>query len=206
MSDRVPKIIIRTAIPRDILGLTEVLTNSFHPPQGLSWWVHPILKLGVSEDLRHRLRSNSSRFRYICLVASTSVNSPTNDKDEIVGTVEMSIRSNSFWQTIDYRYPYVANLAVKNSYRRKGIARKLLRKCEQIASEWGFTKISLHVLENNEGAKQLYLTSGYEIHQMESSLSSCFFNSPKRLLLNKEIRKLTNEEKNLYLKKIGNFP
>ncbi len=183
----VPPIVIRTAILADIQSLAEVLTDSFHPPQGLMGWMYPLFKLGVCEDLRNRLSSSPSQ--YICLVASRSVSPAARGNEEIVGTVEMSLRSNSYWSTISSRDPYIANLAVKNSYRRQGVARKLLRKCEQIALEWGFSEISLHVLDNNQQAKQLYFTSGYRLTQMESGLSSWLWNNPRRLLLNKRLEK-----------------
>ena len=186
-SPDVSPIVIRAAIFTDIQSLSEVLTDSFHPPQGLMSWMYPLLKLGVCEDLRNRLASNSSH--YICLVASRSVSPAAKENQEIVGTVEMSLRSNPYWSTISSRYPYIANLAVKNSYRRQGVARKLLGKCEQIALEWGFSEISLHVLDNNQQAKQLYLTSGYRLARVESSLTSWLLNNPRRMFLNKQLEK-----------------
>lgn len=178
------QLVIRTAQTQDIHSLAEILTHSFYSCQGFLWWMYPLLKLGIYEDLRSRLNSRSPN--YICLVAAI----PTADKiDRVVGTVEISLRSPSFWSTYDGQYPYISNLAVSNSYRRQGAARKLLLKCEQIALNWGFKEIALHVLENNYQARQLYSSTGYELHRIESSLSNCFWMSPRRLLLNKQMSK-----------------
>jgi ribosomal protein S18 acetylase RimI-like enzyme len=179
------RIVIRTAQSDELHSLAEILTNSFHPPQGLMYWISPILKLGIYEDLRHRLRSSSSH--YICLVATQSDPSSDNESEDVVGTVEVSLRSTYSWSSMGYRHPYISNLAVKNSCRRKGIARKLLNMCEKIALEWGFKEISLHVLENNYQGKRLYFSSGYELHQVESSLSGWLLQHPKRLLLSKRL-------------------
>jgi ribosomal protein S18 acetylase RimI-like enzyme len=106
------------------------------------------------------------------------------EKDEIIGTVEISLHSKFFFG--DY-VPYVSNLAVNPAHRRQGIGRKLLLKCEQIALDWGFQEISLHVLENNYQAKRLYFSSGYRLCRIEYSVISWLFKRPRRLLLNKRI-------------------
>ena len=140
-------IVIRRAKPKDLHSLADVLTTSFHPPEGLLWWMFPLLKLGVYEDLRSRLQSNSPH--YTCLVASQTRMAGIGGDEEVIGTVEITVRSQSSWIPTEPPAPYISNLAVSHAHRRQGIARKLLLKCEQIALEWGFKELSLHVLENN---------------------------------------------------------
>lgn len=182
---------IRSARHEDLQSLAEILTNSFHPPHGLMWWMNPILKLGIYEDLRGRL--NSGTAYYICLVASKIAIDECEKKRDIVGTVEMSVRSNNSWPNLGYRHPYISNLAVKSSCRRQGVARKLLQRCEQIALAWKFQEISLHVLENNEQAKHLYFSSGYQLRQTESNFNGWVFNHPERLLLSKRLYKAADQ-------------
>ena len=182
-----PVINVRSASLEDIPTLATVLTDSFHPPGGLMYLMHPLFKLGVCEDLRSRLRSNSSK--YNCLVAISKDSEVTASKNVIVGTVEISVRSNcNSYSSIGSPYPYIANLAVDRPYRRQGVAKKLLTKCEQIARTWGFSELSLHVLENNERAKKLYLGTGYKLIKIESNFSNWFLNTPRRLLLSKKIQ------------------
>ena len=104
---------------------------------------------------------------------------------EIVGTAEIAIRSANFWSN-DLRYPYIANLAVKNDYRRLGIGTKLLSECERIALDWGYSETRLHVLAGNDAAKQLYLGSGYQLCQIESHWGDFLVNGSSRLLLSKQ--------------------
>lgn len=172
-------IIIRPVELKDLRSLAEVLAYSFYDfPQLLSW-VYPLLRLSIYEDLRSRLRSHPPL--YCCLVALTDVAEPA-----IVGTVELTLRFSSLWIP-EAQYPYISNLAVKNTYRRQGIGGKLLASCEQVAREWGYREIRLHVLENNHSAKQLYFGNGYQLYQKESGWSEFFFNGAQRLLLRKKL-------------------
>lgn len=178
------RLVVRLACPDDLEGVAEVLTHSFHPPQGWLGWMSPFLKLGICEDLRSRLRSNTPY--YACLVASIPA-APLAEKEEIAGTVEIALRSPSPWSANHVQCLYISNLAVKTAYRRQGIAQKLLLKCDQIALEWGFQDLSLHVLENNFQARQLYLKSGYQLSKTETSLWKGILKRPRRLLLSKQI-------------------
>ena len=145
----------------------------------------PLLKLGIYEDLRSRIRSRSPH--YLCLVAIVPGDLDRGDEENIVGTVDIAVRSHFSCSTRSASYPYISNLAVKNYYRRQGIGCKLLLRCEQTALDWGFKTIYLHVLENNHPAKQLYFSSGYRLDRIEYSLIGCLLNHPRRLLLNKQI-------------------
>jgi ribosomal protein S18 acetylase RimI-like enzyme len=180
---------IRTAQTRDLTTLAEILTDSFHPPTGLMRWAYPMLRLGIYEDLRNRLRSSAPH--YACLVAVASVATATGAREELAGTVELALRTPPSWQPRVLQYPYISNLAVSQSCRRKGVARQLLLACEQMSLEWGFCDLYLHVLEDNHQARQLYLKTGYEQLQVESSVSAWLLGRPKRLFLHKHLTPVT---------------
>jgi ribosomal protein S18 acetylase RimI-like enzyme len=177
-------ITIRGLISQDLNGLAEVLTDSFHSCEGFMSWTYPLFKLGVYEDLRTRLRSPQTPY-HVCLVAIAKTNLQT--QETVIGSAEIAIRSQFSWSEFEPQHPYISNLAVSPNYRRKGVAKKLLLRCEQTALEWGFSKISLHVLENNDQAKRLYLNNGYHLHKVESSLTNWLFKRPRRLLLEKQV-------------------
>jgi ribosomal protein S18 acetylase RimI-like enzyme len=185
-----PQLIIRIVEAKDLKGLAEVLVDSFHPRQGLWYFFYPLFKLGIYEDLRSRLRTSSPHNK--CLVASRVVESVTAGRfEEVVGTVEISLRAGT---TTNKRYPYISNLAVSHHYRRQGVARKLLYRCEQIAQEWGCRSILLHVLEDNYSARLLYFSCGYRFDRVECTLSSWLFKKPRRLLLRKSMSKQESGE------------
>ncbi len=146
----------------------------------------PLLRMGVYEDLRYRLRS-SQLSEYICLVAIATAPEETVNHSTLVGTVEVTLRSNSPFQLRSLPYPYLSNLAVRTEARRQGVAQRLLTACERMASERGFHELYLHVLENNHAAMQLYFKAGYELRQADTFWWCCLFNQPRKLLLYKRL-------------------
>lgn len=177
--DQSDSFIINVAKTQHIAELTEILVSSFyHFPEMLSL-MYPLLKLMITEDLRYRLRYHPPL--HCCLVAFNH----SQKNSEIIGTVEITLNS-SFWSDKP-QYPYISNLAVKDSYRRQGVGTKLLKKCEQIAWNWGYREIRLHVLHKNHSAQQLYVSSGYKILTREYSWSDFWFNDSHRLLLGKKL-------------------
>ena len=170
---------IRNAQYPDISEIAATIVSSFYDYSGILIWLYPLLKFAVGEDLRYRLRSSVSF--YHCLVATVTDKSSNSI---IVGTIEVSLRV-SFWSARP-QYPYIANLAVKSLYRRQGIAKGLLSKCEQLAHSCGYSGIQLHVLENNNSAKQLYLNNGYQIIKKEPHWNGFFTSNSTRLLLRKK--------------------
>ncbi len=65
-----PPFLIRKAALRDAKVLANLLTISFHSQDGWMQYFYPILRLGIYEDLRHRLKSHARP--YACIVASIS--------------------------------------------------------------------------------------------------------------------------------------
>ena len=58
-------------------------------------------------------------------------------------------------------YALVAELVVRESFRRRGIARALLDVAEDYAREAGASELRIDVLSDNAPARQLYLREGY---------------------------------------------
>ena len=82
----------------------------------------------------------------------------------IVGTAAVSLDGDAN-DTMAVRLPagaaVMANMAVNQRHRGLGIARLLLRACEQHALAMGLDCIGLAVHKNNAPAQELYLSSGY---------------------------------------------
>lgn len=165
--------------------MAELLADSFHSQDGIWGWTHPLLRLGIYEDLKNRLRSTSPH--HICLVGSVEVVNTTSGGNDIVGTVEMALRSPEPWLSQRSRYLYISNLAVRPTERRRGVAQQLLLNCEQSAISWGFPDLYLHVLENNHQARQLYFKLGYRLHQVDSGWNVWLMGRPRQLFLHKHL-------------------
>lgn len=59
---------------------------------------------------------------------------------------------------------YIQTIEVDPAFRRRGIARELLSRAEQSASEAHAAYVWLHVDETNEAALALYQSCGYRLH------------------------------------------
>jgi ribosomal protein S18 acetylase RimI-like enzyme len=193
-SDRSSPISIRAVQQQDLASLAEVLAHSFHAQEGLLGLFYPLLRMGIYEDLRSRLRNKANR--YACLVAvqrATQLYQLTampGMGDRPIGTVELTVRTSQLWQPhLGKGYLYLSNLAVQVDCRKQGVAQQLLEACEEKALEWGFENIYLHVLENNHSARRLYRKAGYQLHEVEAGLGTWLLGQPKQLFLRKVLRK-----------------
>ena len=61
--------------------------------------------------------------------------------------------------------PYMCNLAVDRSWKRKGIAKALVRACESRALSSGKNNIHLKVREKNVAAVKMYGGMGYTVRE-----------------------------------------
>ncbi|MBK1990806.1 GNAT family N-acetyltransferase [Sphaerospermopsis aphanizomenoides BCCUSP55] len=173
---------IREATSADLYSIAQIIAESFHSQKGLWGWAFPLFRLGIYEDLRHRLASKTPH--QVCLVAIDNSISGTN---QILGTVELSVRFGDSWANVHKSFPYLSNLAIAPKYRRYGLASSLLITCEQICQDWGFQDLYLHVLENNHQARQLYFKLGYRVHKVESDWHTFFFNPSRLIFLHKRL-------------------
>jgi ribosomal protein S18 acetylase RimI-like enzyme len=196
------KLTIQPTAIEDIKTVSAILARSFYNLPEFASWAYPFIRFTINEDLRHRLRSQSPRYR--CFVAKLPLDScgdnnlsflsrvqpqgEITDSDLIiVGTIEIALRSPSLWSN-HLQHPYISNLAVAEDFRRLGIGSKLLTKCEQTALDWGYQETRLHVLDRNDSAKQLYCNNGYQISQIETNWGNLWFDYSPRLLLRKSIQ------------------
>lgn len=179
-------ITIRTAQVEDLTTVATLLNNSFYPDEGWWHWVSPVLQLGIYQDLRSRLVANSPY--QTCLIAiKRQADTLKPISKEVAGTVEVAVRPLSIWQPYSGKAPYISNLAVQKHQRRQGIAQRLLLACERTVWEWGFPDIYLHVLDNNQPARQLYAKAGYQVLEADPTWFS-YLGRQRRLLLHKRLQ------------------
>ena len=172
----------------EIHSVADIITRSFHFDRGWRGWFTPLFKLGIAEDLRHRIRLNANNTHrdkpqsQICSIAVYT----ERGKTSIAGTVEVGIR-NCYERSHNRRYSYISNLAVSNVFRRRGVARELLTDCEQITKAWGYSELYLHVMADNHGGRSLYQRLGYELVSTEFMWSIIPWHRPERLFLRKQL-------------------
>jgi len=162
----------------DVDLVAEVLTRAFHPPEGLEQFLSPWRRFSIAEDLRQRLRDRHPH--YCCLVAWVG--------SQAVGTLEISLRrlSQLPGRARHQKHPYISNLAVHPTWRRRGIARQLLIGAEGVVQTWGHSILHLHVLDTNRPARFLYRTLHYrELYTTSDPWTWLGF--PKQMLLYKQM-------------------
>lgn len=80
---------------------------------------------------------------------------------EIAGLIIVLIEDNDI---IDKpgRYAYISDVVVREKYRSKGMATKLMQEAEEFAKQEGIREIKICVLEKNIAALNLYQKTGYQ--------------------------------------------
>ena len=83
---------------------------------------------------------------------------------------------------------YVERLVISPSFRRQGMARRLLSAAEDLARDTGKKTVGLHVTGNNLAALRLYEAEGYvEVSRQRSLLTARFMDIREWLYLRKEL-------------------
>lgn len=115
-------------------------------------------------NLLDKLRRRQDRGT-ICLSAYHALPGASSGKSStLIGTVEFNDFDfqGTTMETVGSRKKlYVADLAIREDYRRFGVASKLLRRIEEYAELAGYHEIYLHVDLDNKVGQKLYLKNGY---------------------------------------------
>lgn len=83
---------------------------------------------------------------------------------------------------------YVERLVISPSFRRQGMARRLLSAAEELARDTGKKTVGLHVTGNNLAALRLYEAEGYvEVSRQRSLLTARFMDIREWLYMRKEL-------------------
>ncbi|TYQ27657.1 GNAT family N-acetyltransferase [Pseudanabaena sp. UWO310] len=197
MPSQFPSFTIRQANPRDVGYVSEILTESFY--RSVDRQVHflhrcfvdmvyPLLRYGIMLDLSSRFGEKTPC--YACLVATHPAN-----KSLPIATLEICMRyvptkgHQNFWLGREMQqHPYIFNLAVHPHWRRRGVAKQLLLAAEGTVKQWGYSQLYMHVLEDNQTARNLYDRVGYQMYDREGNLNYWLLRKPRRFLLQKKLR------------------
>ncbi|BCX11568.1 MAG: GNAT family N-acetyltransferase [Thermosynechococcus sp.] len=161
---------IRAAEITDLPSVAQLVALSFHPGGGWQALWRGFLQLGIEQDLRDRWQRE--RPHYHCWLAVI----PIGHASRCVGSVEVHLR-----EIKGQPSPYLSNLAVHPDYRRRGIGRRLLHTVETHLCST-YSDLYLHVLAQNQAARQLYDRCGFEV--IEEGFT---FWGERKLLLRKSL-------------------
>lgn len=171
---------LRTLKPQDLTEVAALLSGCFYPQQGWRSWLTPIMQMGIFHDLQSRYSVRSKPYTSLIGAQTRHGSSP-----ELIGTVEVALKSLSPWLPFAPAVPYISNLAVASYCRCQGVGKQLLFACERIVHQWGYQQVYLHVLDDNTPARRLYANAGYQRIESPPLWPSLLLSQPKRLLLRK---------------------
>jgi ribosomal protein S18 acetylase RimI-like enzyme len=136
------------------------------------------------------------------LAGSVGVRTEASREDILARGLWTSLTRNlgfarAVWATSLLSYPryssdsseaYVERLVISPSFRRQGMAKRLLAASEDLARDAGKKTVGLHVTGNNLNALRLYESEGYEeVSRQRSLLTAYFLGIREWLYLKKEL-------------------
>lgn len=162
----VPGVSIQEVTANELRLAARVCIYAFFDTEPGKLMANPIKSMQLASLEDEQLRDLRSRFGGRRLGRSVMLKAVDDASESIVGFVELRVRSDLKYglgpdvKPRDER-PYLANLAVLPSARRRGIARALVKAGEALVQSWGYDELILQVEASNAVARRLYLKMGY---------------------------------------------
>lgn len=140
----------------DLASIVSLRLNVFYPHLCGVEISNESAKQRILEKLKHRRRLGS-----VCIVAFESNGFFSFN---LIGTIEMSpsdFRGTNLNKIRKQKKLYIADLCIKQDFRRMGIASSILNAVEVYALANNYQEIYLHVEVQNSMARNLYIDKGY---------------------------------------------
>lgn len=142
-------VLIRKCRWEDLQAASRLLVSEFY---GQTMWF-PAQCLSELNRLQVNYPYDGSR--HIMLVAADPL-----DKS-ILGFVDIDARVPLGNKSSTPPRPYLSDLAVRKSSRRRGVGSQLVKECERVCAGWGHSNIYLKVQAQNAAGVGLYKSLGY---------------------------------------------
>ena len=111
---------------------------------------------------------------------------PPGQKSRLIATASISFHPDTRESFLSAKPPdedaYLANIGVDPSFRRHGVARKMLECCEKLAQDQSCSSIYLHVRLGDIGPLNLYTSAGYSVVYEDSWLLKLRGRTPTALM------------------------
>lgn len=174
------KLVVRPVSQQDVKAATVLLTRAFATTGYL-----PLDDAG-----QYCLDMLQSQPQGLLLVARLQSQEPLwlpeGQDSRLVGTVALSFDRNTREEFPTLQPPddaaYLSNMAVCPSFRRQGLARKLLSICEELCAARGLRRLYLHARLGDEPALQLYKSAAYQTKAQDSFLVKLRGITPRALM------------------------
>lgn len=160
--------IIKQAKYSFISQVADVITSSFHPELDNNI-MRPLRVLLETDRLQSNFPSGDEHYYLVILYSDEN-----NKKEIIVGFCDLDFRPPpandadlfSLFASSDNiirKRPYLSDLVIHPSHRRKGLASALMAEVELLTRRRGLNELFLGVAESNIGALKMYEGMGYKV-------------------------------------------
>jgi ribosomal protein S18 acetylase RimI-like enzyme len=147
------KFYVRNARYMELGKVADIIIDAFYKP---SAFLRPYLYLSELSRLQGNYPYEEDVHAFY--IACSGVGS--SSEEHIVGFVDVDTRPGT--KISDAPRPYLSDLAVHGDFRRRGIAKALIKSCEKQAMDWGKNHLHLRVDRQNDGALKMYEDLAYE--------------------------------------------
>ena len=151
--------------PEEIRRVVTLQAEGFHktnPVPFFDSFLKTSFRAEVLSEMMRKIRFNPAD-RFVCLVAEYT--QQQDNLQDVVGVVEVSyIDEKEVLQSLEPGTPgvvYLASMTVDPEYRKKGVAKLLLRAAFEVTKEWNEKQCVLHVYQDNSEAVGLYKGAGF---------------------------------------------
>ncbi|XP_019449805.1 PREDICTED: uncharacterized protein LOC109352328 isoform X2 [Lupinus angustifolius] len=169
-----PEIIVREAKLEDYWEVAEIHCSSFFPE--FSFPLDFLLRIDrLLLAMLAAILTGLARPRYCKRIYLVAVIGSSHDETFLLESEDSKIAGiltvDNFAEFLPRKGPgrrrrtgiaYIANVAVRENFRGKGIAKKLIANAESKARSWGCSAIALHCDLNNPMATKLYQGQGFK--------------------------------------------
>lgn len=142
--------------PTDLSEAARVLADGFYSEQNPAsrWWEKMQTQLSLESNLPNNFLNAPHEMWVAC----------ENESGRVISFCEVDNRppKKTGPNSTEVR-PYMCNLAVDIKWRKQGIAKDMIQRCEDSVKKWEEKTLYLKVREKNDAAVSLYEKMGYVV-------------------------------------------
>lgn len=160
---------VREGQKSEINAIADVLMDSFHSESRPAF--DSYIRRFKYNHLQMCFGAEEENDRGLFVACAIPVSSLSTDEEQIVGFCSVDGRPPDTSCKLEFLTPYtlactsprpyLSDLGVSTSHRRRGIGEKLVRACEEWTHKRGYEKLYLKVEDKNVGGVALYSALGY---------------------------------------------
>eukprot|EP00566_Odontella_aurita_P019732 CAMPEP_0113594608 /NCGR_PEP_ID=MMETSP0015_2-20120614/39177_1 /TAXON_ID=2838 /ORGANISM="Odontella" /LENGTH=305 /DNA_ID=CAMNT_0000501635 /DNA_START=266 /DNA_END=1181 /DNA_ORIENTATION=+ /assembly_acc=CAM_ASM_000160 len=146
---------VRSARFKDLNAVANIFVDSFYDPKSMLKHYYRMLEL---DRIQNNFPYDSEWHEYYVACSS--------EDDSVIAFVDVDARKlPPHWGMSAPPRPYLSDLAVRDDWRRRGVATQMVVHCEDKARAMGYNRLFLRVEGDNDAALSMYARMGYKVQE-----------------------------------------